>query len=144
MAEVISVNISLRKGQQKHPVDTIELKLRHGIVGDAHAGNWHRQISLLAREDVREMEGLLKREISPGEFAENILTEGLVLYKLPVGTKLRIGTALCQVTQIGKECHQGCEIQKQTGKCVMPTRGIFAKVVESGAAQAGDVISVVS
>lgn len=141
---VRAVCISEKKGTKKHELSSIELKVELGIPGDAHAGNWHRQISLLAREDVREMEGLLKREIAPGEFAENILTEGLVLYKLPVGTKLRIGTALCQVTQIGKECHQGCEIQKQTGKCVMPTRGIFAKVLESGAAKAGDVISVVS
>lgn len=140
---VRAVCISEKKGTKKHPVDRIEIRTGIGIPGDAHAGNWHRQISLLAREDVHEMESLLGRELDPGEFAENILTEGIVLPDLPVGTKLRIGTALCEVTQIGKECHKGCEIQKLTGKCVMPTRGIFVKVLESGNAKAGDVISVI-
>ncbi|MDO5131524.1 MAG: molybdopterin-binding protein [Eubacteriales bacterium] len=141
---VRAVCISAEKGTGKHAVPYIDLKVDLGIPGDAHAGKWHRQISLLAREDVREMEELLKRTLEPGEFAENILTEGIVLPELPVGTKLRVGTALCEVTQIGKECHQGCEIQKQTGKCVMPTRGIFARVLEDGSAKAGDVIQVVS
>ena len=139
---VRAVCISEKKGTKKHPVESIDIETGLGIPGDAHAGNWHRQISLLAQEDVREMEDLLGRKLEPGEFAENILTEGIVLPELPVGTKLRIGTALCEVTQIGKECHKGCEIQKLTGKCVMPTRGIFVKVVESGSARAGDVIAV--
>ena len=139
-----AVCVSERKGTKKHEVEQAGIEVDVGIPGDAHAGKWHRQISLLAREDVREMEELLNRTIEPGEFAENILTEGLVLYTLPVGTKLRIGTALCEVTQIGKECHQGCEIQRQTGRCVMPTRGIFVRVLENGTAKAGDVISVVS
>ena len=139
-----AVCVSERKGIKKHAVERIGIEVDVGIPGDAHAGKWHRQISLLACEDVRKMESLLKRPLEPGEFAENILTEGLVLHTLPVGTKLRIGTALCEVTQIGKECHQGCEIQKQTGKCVMPTRGIFVRVLESGYAKAGDVVCVVS
>lgn len=141
---VRAVCISEKKGTKKHAMASIDLKVDLGISGDAHAGRWHRQVSLLAREDVREMEELLKRAIEPGEFAENILTEGIVLPELPVGTKFRIGTALCEVTQIGKECHQGCEIQKQTGRCVMPTRGIFARVLEDGSVKAGDVIMVVS
>ena len=138
-----AVCISEKKGTKKQAVEQIDIEVDVGIPGDAHAGKWHRQISLLACEDVREMETLLKRPLTPGEFAENILTEGLTLHTLPVGTRLRIGTALCEVTQIGKECHQDCEIQKTTGKCVMPTRGIFVRVLENGCAKAGDVLCVV-
>lgn len=138
-----AVCISEKKGTKKHPVPSIRMDVDLGIPGDAHAGRWHRQISLLAREDVLETEKLLGRELLPGEFAENILTEGIVLPDLPVGTRLRIGAALCEVTQIGKECHRGCEIQKLTGKCVMPTRGIFARVLEPGEAKAGDIVTVI-
>ena len=122
MAQVTAVNISERKGVRKHEVPYIDLKLRHGIVGDAHAGDWHRQISLLAEESVDTMRAELKT--------------------LPVGTRLRVGKTELEVTQIGKQCHNDCEIKRATGKCVMPTEGIFAVVVKEGRVQAGDEIEV--
>jgi len=139
VARVVSVNISERKGTVKHEVPEIQLKLRHGIVGDAHAGDWHRQISLLAEESVDKMRSILPR-LRPGDFAENINTEGIDLKSLPVGTRLRIGETEVEVTQIGKECHSDCEIKKKTGKCVMPTEGIFAVVVREGSVRKGDPI----
>ena len=141
MAEVIAVCISEKKGTVKHPVPHIDVRVHHGIVGDAHAGNWHRQISLLADESVDTMRAL-GLTLSPGAFAENILTRGLELKTLPIGTRLRVGEALLEVTQIGKECHNDCEIKKTTGKCVMPTEGIFAVVLEEGRIQSGDTITV--
>ena len=141
MAEVIAVCISEKKGTVKHPVPHIDVRVHHGIVGDAHAGNWHRQISLLADESVDTMRAL-GLTLSPGAFAENILTRGIELKTLPIGTRLRVGDALLEVTQIGKECHNDCEIKKTTGKCVMPTEGIFAVVLEEGRIQSGDTITV--
>ena len=136
---ITSINISKEKGVVKTPVDTAICKCDHGIVGDAHAGNWHRQISLLAQESVDEMRrpGLT---LHAGDFAENILTEGVDLKHLPVGTVLRVGKTRLQVTQIGKECHNDCEIRRLTGKCVMPTDGIFAIVLTGGTIQPGDEI----
>ena len=131
-----------RKGEQKHPVPRIQLKLRHGIAGDAHAGDWHRQISLLAEESVDQMRAASPVPLSPGVFAENITTRGLELKTLPVGTRLRIGEAVVEITQIGKECHSGCAIQQSAGRCVMPTEGVFAVVVQEGAVEAGDEIEV--
>ena len=116
----------------------------HGIEGDAHAGNWHRQISLLGAESVAKVQKHISFELLPGAFAENILTEGIVLYKLPVGTKLKIGSAICEVTQIGKECHSHCAIRKAAGDCVMPREGIFVKVLEAGTAKVGDTVRVLS
>ena len=120
----------------------IRLKKEHGIVGDAHAGNWHRQVSLLGTESVDKLRAVLP-DIPHGAFAENILTEGITLYELPVGTRLRVGEVLLEVTQIGKECHQGCAIRKLTGDCVMPREGIFAIVLEEGTIRAGDKVEVV-
>ena len=139
MAQVTAVNISEKKGVRKHEVPYIDVKCRHGIVGDAHAGDWHRQISLLAQESVDEMRrtGLT---LHAGDFAENILTEGIDLKHLPVGTVLRVGKTRLQVTQIGKKCHNDCEIRRLTGKCVMPTDGIFAIVLTGGTIQPGDEI----
>lgn len=142
MAVVTAVNISERKGVPKHEVDSIELKIGHGIVGDAHAGDWHRQISLLAEESVDKMRVKIP-SLKPGAFAENINTRGLELFTLPVGTLLRIGPALVEVTQIGKECHSDCAIKKVTGECVMPREGIFVVVREEGVVRAGDEITVV-
>lgn len=142
MAVVTAVNISEKKGVRKRPVPYIELKLRHGIVGDAHAGDWHRQISLLADESVDTMRAVCPIELDAGIFAENINTRGIDLKALPVGTHLRIGETEVEVTQIGKECHNDCAIKKATGKCVMPTEGIFAVVVREGRVQAGDEIEV--
>lgn len=139
-AVIKAVCISEKKGEQKHPVEEIELLPNHGIVGDAHAGNWHRQVSLLGTESVAKVQKNISFELLPGAFAENILTEGMCLYELPVGTKLKIGTALCEVTQIGKECHADCAIRKAAGDCVMPREGIFVKVLEPGKAKAGDMV----
>ena len=143
MARVPAVCISTRKGEKKHPVDAIVLRLDHGIVGDAHAGNWHRQISLLANESVDKMRerGLT---LEAGDFAENILTEGVALRTLPVGTRLRVGETELEITQIGKECHSDCEIKKKVGICVMPAEGVFAIVKREGTVKAGDEIEVLA
>jgi MOSC domain-containing protein YiiM len=141
-AIIKAVCISEKKGQQKHPVASIHLRPSHGIDGDAHAGNWHRQVSLLGQESVDKLQKKISIPLFPGAFAENILCEGLTLFELPVGTKLRVGTALCEVTQIGKECHADCAIRQQAGDCVMPREGIFAIVLEEGEAKAGDQVTV--
>ena len=143
MAQVVSVCISEKKGTKKHPVAEISLRPHHGIVGDAHAGDWHRQVSLLANESVDRMrkEGLT---LAAGDFAENILTEGITLRTLPVGTVLRAGEVRLEVTQIGKECNNDCEIRRMTGMCVMPTDGIFAVVLNEGVIRPGDQIEVES
>ena len=143
MARVLAVCTSARKGEKKRPVAAITLKIDHGIVGDAHAGNWHRQISLLANESVDKMreKGLT---LEAGDFAENILTEGLTLRTLPVGTRLRVGETELEITQIGKECHSDCEIKKKVGVCVMPAEGVFAIVKREGTVKAGDEIEVLT
>ena len=142
VAVIKAVCISEKKGQQKHPIDAVHLRPEHGIDGDAHAGNWHRQVSLLGQESVDRLQEKISIRLFPGAFAENILCEGLDLYTLPVGTRLRIGTALCEVTQIGKECHADCAIRRQAGDCVMPREGIFVVVLEEGDAKAGDEVRV--
>ena len=142
MATITAVNISEKKGIRKHAVPYIDLRLRHGIVGDAHAGDWHRQISLLAEESVDTMRSLCPIPLDAGVFAENIKTRGIDLKHLPVGTHLRVGETELEVTQIGKQCHNDCEIKRTAGKCVMPTEGIFAIVVKEGRVQAGDEIEV--
>ena len=141
MARVLAVCISERKGEKKHTVPEIRCKIDHGIAGDAHAGNWHRQISLLANESVDKMRerGLT---LLPGDFAENILTEGVTLRTLPIGTRLRVGETLLEITQIGKECHNDCEIKKKVGVCVMPAEGVFAVVKQEGAIRPGDAIEI--
>lgn len=141
MAKVLAVCISEKKGTVKHEVAAVDVKIDHGIVGDAHAGNWHRQISLLATESVDRMRAVLP-DIPVGAFAENILTEGIVLYELPVGTVLQVGKTRLEVTQIGKECHASCAIRKQIGDCIMPREGIFAKVLTEGTIRAGDEIVI--
>lgn len=143
MASVVAVCISEQKGTQKHEVPEIQLKIDHGIVGDAHAGNWHRQVSLLAQESVEKMKAVFP-DIPVGAFAENILTEGLTLFTLPVGTRLRVGEVLLEVTQIGKECHAHCAIRQQVGDCVMPREGIFAIVLEEGTVRSGDAITILT
>lgn len=144
MAKVIAVNISERKGIVKHPVDKGYFKINHGMVGDAHAGEWHRQVSLLAEESVDKMTASGVEGLTPGKFAENITTEGIVLYELPVGTRLKIGETELEVTQIGKECHSSCEIRKLVGDCVMPREGIFTKVLKEGYIKAGDEIEILN
>jgi len=143
MIKVIAVNISEKKGEVKHPIEKGFFKVNHGLEGDAHAGDWHRQVSLLGTESIDKMKASGVEGLTPGKFAENITTEGIILYELPVGTKLKIGDVILEVTQIGKECHLGCEIRKLVGDCVMPREGIFAKVLEDGYIKAGDDIVVV-
>ena len=136
------MNISVRRGERKRPVPEARLLPRHGISGDAHAGNWHRQVSLLAEESVDAMRPLCPVPLDDGIFAENIRTAGIVLKDLPVGTCLRVGTAVLEVTQIGKECHSGCAIRQAAGQCVMPTEGIFAAVVREGTVRPGDCVEL--
>jgi len=142
MASVKAVCKSEKKGTVKTVVPEIKLRISLGIEGDAHAGDWHRQVSLLGEESVDKLRAMLP-DLEPGVFAENILTEGLILYELPIGTRLRVGGALLEITQIGKECHAMCEIGKITGDCVMPREGVFAVVLEESTIRAGDTIEIV-
>jgi MOSC domain-containing protein YiiM len=142
MATVVATCISEFKGERKRPVAAVELRENHGIVGDAHAGEWHRQVSLLAQESIDKM-SVLGLDVSSGDFAENITTSGIDLPSLPVGTRLQIGTSLLEVTQIGKECHNRCAIYDQAGDCVMPKEGIFARVINGGTIRADDRIEIV-
>lgn len=142
MGKIIAVCTSEKKGMRKKNVGTGTMKVNFGLEGDAHGGDWHRQISLLAMESINKMQekGL---DVGPGDFAENFTTEGIELPTLPVGTKLRIGEkGLGEITQIGKECHTKCAIFYQAGDCVMPKEGIFIKVLEGGPVQVGDEIEV--
>ena len=142
MAKIVSINISKEKGVVKVPVNSAEIKIDHGIVGDAHAGNWHRQISMLAQESVDKMKAKGFDHLKHGDFAENITTEGIEVFTLPVGTKLRVGDCEMEVTQIGKKCHNGCQIKQVTGDCVMPREGIFVKVIKEGIINVNDTIDV--
>lgn len=143
MAKVVSINISTKKGVIKEPIEKAELKIDHGIVGDAHAGNWHRQISMLAEESIQKMRDKGFNHLKFGDFAENITTEGIEVYTLPIGTKLRIGKCEVEVTQIGKKCHSGCAIKQTTGDCVMPREGIFVKVLKEGIIEPKDIIEII-
>ncbi|MDF2840451.1 MAG: molybdenum cofactor sulfurase [Clostridia bacterium] len=140
---VIAINISEKKGVPKKTIESGVFQVDHGLVGDAHAGNWHRQVSLLGIESINKMKALGIEGLCTGKFAENLTTEGIVLYELPVGTKLQIGETIHEVTQIGKECHTKCAIFHQVGNCVMPTEGIFTKVLKEGTIKSGDMISVI-
>ncbi len=144
MGKVLSVCISDVRGVAKRPVDFLHLIPDHGIEGDAHAGNWHRQVSLLAQESVDTLQSKITFKLKPGDFAENVLTEGIELKSLPIGTRLKMGTALGEVTQIGKECHNDCAIRRQVGDCVMPREGIFVRILEEGILKPGDTIDVIS
>jgi len=139
--EVIAVCISETKGTSKENVGQAALRADWGLEGDAHAGPWHRQVSLLAWESIEKMRarGL---EVEEGSFAENITTRGLELYTLPVGTRMQLGTALVEVTQIGKTCHAGCAVFQAVGDCVMPREGIFVRVLQGGEVAVGDTIEV--
>jgi len=153
MPTVTAVCVSKTKGTVKESVPEIFAKAGHGIIGDAHAVGGHKQVSLLAVESVDKLrekahdndKGLTRDKtlkLTAGAFAENILTKGIALNELQVGTKLKVGGALLEVTQIGKECHKkGCAIKQLTGDCVMPREGIFATVLENGKIKPGDVIS---
>lgn len=140
---VLAINISEKKGVIKTPIEVGTFKENHGLVGDAHAGNWHRQVSLLGDESIEKIRQMGIEGLGNGKFAENITTKDIVLYKLPVGTKLKIGDTIQEVTQIGKKCHSGCAIKNQVGDCVMPREGIFTKIIKGGEVRPGDTIEVI-
>lgn len=142
MAKVLAVNISEKKGVIKHPMEKGYFEVDHGLVGDAHAGKWHRQVSLLGQESIDKMTAMGIEGLCTGKFAENLTTEGIEIFTLPVGTKLRIGETLMEVTQIGKECHVGCQIRTQVGDCIMPREGIFTRVLKAGWIKPGDEIEL--
>ncbi len=137
-----AISVSMQKGTQKTNVPEAELKTDFGIVGDAHAGKWHRQVSLLALESIEKM--IAKgATVSPGNFAENITTEGIDLTGLSIGSRLRLGASVeLEITQFGKVCHDRCEIFRQVGDCIMPREGIFAKVIAAGRIRVGDTLEV--
>jgi MOSC domain-containing protein YiiM len=139
--KIVAVCTSEKTGTRKANVGSALVKINWGIEGDAHAGEWHRQVSLLAIESIDKMraQGL---EVGPGDFAENITTEGLVLYELPIGTRMRMGETLAEVTQIGKVCHDRCAIYEQAGDCVMPREGIFVRILQGGQVSVGDEIEI--
>lgn len=143
MAEIISINISEKKGEIKKPIKSGLLIKDGGLLGDAHRNDGHRQLSLLADESIEKMRKLGTENLTPGVFAENITTSGITLHTLPVGTRLTIGKCLVEITQIGKECHSGCEIFKKVGKCVMPLEGVFARVITGGEIFVGDEVKTV-
>ncbi len=144
MPRLISINISLTTGTGKKPVEEARLVVDHGLQGDAHARDWHRQVSLLAVESIREMAVRHPGQgLGPGSFAENLTTEGLDLPVLPIGTRLKIGAAELEITQIGKKCHAKCQIHEQAGECIMPNQGIFARVLVGGTIRAGNEIIVI-
>ena len=137
---VLSVNISEKKGTIKKPVDSIELNSK-GVANDAHSGNWHRQVSLLAKESVDKFSIKAKRKIDFGEFAENITTEGILLHHTAPLDRFLFGDLELEVTQIGKKCHgDNCSIFREIGNCVMPKEGIFCRVLKDGNLKAGDLL----
>ena len=141
MGKIIAVCTSEKKGVQKKAVDEITLVPDYGIEGDAHAGKWHRQVSLLSYERVQEFNAL-GAGVDHGAFGENLIVEGYDLKTIPVGTIFECNSVVLEITQIGKECHSHCEIHKKMGTCIMPTNGIFAKVIKGGTIKAGDEIVI--
>jgi MOSC domain-containing protein YiiM len=144
MASIIAVCTSTKKGTKKKDIKEGLIKEDYGLVGDAHAGSdGHRQVSLLALASIDKIRRL-GAEVGPGDFAENLTTEGLELFSLPIGTQLSVGQdVILEMTQIGKECHDRCAIFKQVGTCVMPTEGVFTRVLKGGTVKAGDELKVI-
>ena len=140
--KIVSVNISDNKGEKKHNVEQCRLIKDMGLENDAHAGFMHRQVSLLATDSIEKMRKM-GLDVHPGDFAENLTTEGIDLVSLPVGTKLQVGASVVlRVSQIGKECHSRCAIFQQVGDCVMPKEGVFAEVLTEGEVKVGDEIEI--
>ncbi len=140
--KIVSIAISKHKGTPKTPVEEAEVVVGHGLAGDAHAGDWHRQVSLLASEAIAgaKAAGL---SVSFGDFAENVATEGVDWKALPIGTQARLGdTVLLEITQIGKECHTRCAVYHRAGSCIMPTEGVFARVLSGGVIRKGDPVEI--
>lgn len=142
MGKILAVCISEKKGTLKKAVSTGNMIKDFGLENDAHAGKWHRQISLLAVEAVRRFSAKYQIEVLAGAFGENLLVEGIDLKNQPIGTKLKCNNVILEITQIGKKCHLGCNIQKQTGECIMPNEGVFAVVLNGGTVRANDTITI--
>lgn len=142
MGKIMAVCISEKRGTQKKNIEKVRLIENFGLEGDAHGGNWHRQVSLLSYEKVRAFEekGI---SVEDGAFGENLLVEGFDFKTLPVGTRFRCGEVLLEMTQIGKECHSHCEIYQAVGDCIMPREGVFARVLYGGEIQIGDELEIV-
>lgn len=142
MGKIMAVCISEKRGTQKKNIEKVRLIENFGLEGDAHGGNWHRQVSLLSYEKVRAFEekGI---SVEDGAFGENLLVEGFDFKTLPVGTRFRCGEVLLEMTQIGKECHSHCEIYQVVGDCIMPREGVFARVLHGGMIQIGDEMEIV-
>ena len=139
-ATIRAVCISEKKGQQKHPVESVHLRPEHGIDGDAHAGKWHRQVSLISWQKIVDFKarGAIVRH---GCFGENLIVDGIDFARLPLGTRFAVGEALLELTQIGKECHSHCQIFHTMGECIMPTQGVFTRVLRGGRVRPGDALS---
>ncbi|WP_085812071.1 MOSC domain-containing protein [Geoanaerobacter pelophilus] len=138
---IVAVSVSKSKGEKKTPVESVHVRENFGIIGDAHAGDWHRQVSLLAQESIDKMVSL-GLSVGPGDFAENITTCGVDLVNLPIGSRLAIGPVVLEISQIGKVCHTRCAIFYQAGDCVMPKEGVFATVVSGGVVRPSDEIEL--
>ena len=135
------MNICERRGTPKHPVPYLELRLHHGIVGDAHAGKWHRQVSLLSWDKIEAFRSR-GAEVRDGDFGENLVVSGIDFRALPIGTKFRCNDVVLELTQIGKECHHGCQIFQKMGECIMPREGVFTRVLHGGTISVGDTLTV--
>ena len=141
---IVSIAISKKKGTRKTPVNEAFISKNHGLEGDAHAGKWHRQVSFLSSESINQAkeQGL---EVTFGDFAENIATEGIDWKTLPLGTKVQLGENVkVEITQIGKECHNKCAIYYKAGDCIMPREGVFARVLQEGTIYRGDEIQILN
>lgn len=154
--KITAISISRERGVKKENVSQALFEPGHGIQGDAHAGDWHRQVSALAQESIEKMRATLAQrraqgrveardiDLAPGDFAENLTTSGLDLASLPIGQRLRLGASVVlELTQIGKECHSGCAIAKAVGRCAMPEEGVFFRVISGGLARPGDRVELI-
>ena len=140
--KILSVCVSTKKGTKKEEIPSAHLIADWGIEGDAHAGHWHRQVSFLSIEEINSMKRFIP-DLKPGDFAENVTTQGIDVNQIKIGDRIIIGEDIVlEVGQIGKECHSGCEIQKLTGRCIMPTKGVFAKVIKGGIIEKNDILMI--
>lgn len=139
---IVALSVSEIRGVKKHNVESAEFIEDYGIKGDAHAGKWHRQISLLSIESIKSFNESTGYVIKPGDFAENVTVGGMKLLDLPVGSQIKMGNVVLEITQHGKQCHTDCEIFRTVGKCAMPTEGIFAKVIKGGIVKTGNTIEL--
>ena len=144
MAKIIAVCVSEKKGEKKKTIKEGVLKEEYGLIGDAHAdSSWHRQVSMLSQSSVDKMQAL-GVDVGPGDFAENLTIEGMDLFSLPIGTRFSVGQdIILEMTQIGKECHDRCAIYQQVGTCIMPTEGIFTRVIKGGKVRSGDEVKII-